>query len=364
MQASPVGTLTPSNWLAPEASPGINRTVIPHGLARSALFAGISSKSKRRVFTKEEMLASWPDVAIYQRTGKQLTQHEETIWLELIRIAMKGPAPISGQTKVPVRFTANGLSRILNPEAKPDSESRQRLLRTIEMIGDVRIRVATVKDKAEVASCSANLLDVTALHRVDDSYYEVHLDVRLANLFAGQAWSYISLVQRYALRKNPLAQWLHTHYSTHREPIDIGQEKLKKLACRVTRGDKWTKTLTIALNELSKITKWKCALSDKGMVSVDKGKAPQKPLAKPTEETSSAETSVPIETSRSPEEANTFIEWLGAQRRFTLFDICTHFKVLPKENGRLSDIELRGLVQQLWRKGASIAELTTAGEEI
>ncbi len=262
LRARVEGPLVSTHWLGETMVFAEQRSVIPRSLARTCLFSSMPPNSKRKTYTAETLLAVWgdeeaPAALIYQRAGKQLTQTEESIWLEFVRQALNQPL-VPGVKKTPVRFHANAVLRALGRSV--ERKTRKDLLEQIEMIGDVRIKVVS----ADGHSYTGNLLDFEA---DAEGNYVVYLDMAFVNLFA-PGWTIINLDQRQALRDYPLAQWLHTHYSTHLCPTPIGEDKLQVLCGREgMRRKAWLIALELALQQLQAVTGWSCKLRD-GVVRV------------------------------------------------------------------------------------------------
>ena len=248
--------LVSSTWLGEQLTLAEQRSVIPRSLARTSLFSSLPPNAKRKVFTEEVLLAVWgdeaaPEVCVYQRAGKQLTQAEETIWLEFVRRGLNQPMPVAGANKVAVPFHANAILRTLG--RTPDRKNRKDLLAQIELIGDVRVKVLSADGRAY----SGNLLDFAT---DSEGNYVAFLDVALVNVFA-PGWTFINLDQRLALKDNPLAQWLHTHYSTHKSPAPLSEAKLQVLCGREKmRRKDWLAALLPAFAQLQTVTGWRCTL--------------------------------------------------------------------------------------------------------
>jgi len=252
-------------WLKREPRLATTSVVIPNSLARSKVFSSRPPHVARTVYTTDTELAAWGDDKIYQVGGEQLTQTEESVWLVLVRAALNATIDLSSQNKVFVEFKETDMLRTL--DLPVSSQYRTSLRTAMRYLGRARFKMEL--DSGD-RMYEGNLLDLERRTRAGETGYKIWLDMRLSALFLA-GWSYLNFEHRLGLRSNPLAQWLLTHYSTHRSPIPIGSALLKKLADRgKMREDKWLTALSVALHELSETTGWVCKLDAKGSVHVTK----------------------------------------------------------------------------------------------
>ncbi|MBK3779847.1 hypothetical protein G3A43_06240 [Paraburkholderia aspalathi] len=257
--------LVQDNWLRPDHVPGAVRAALPYEFARSALFAAQPANLKvRRVFTAETEIASVQGFKIFQRTGKQLTQAEQTLWLELLKLALK-QRDQPDSSRIPVFFTANGMLKVLGKSQ--DSKNRAALRASLNLLGDARIRV----QRADGADWTANLIDIGTRPTNSDVTMAVYIDRAIATCLSS-GYTLANLEQRRALKDNPLAQWLHGFYSTHRTPAPMPSMALQRLAsCDRMRPRIWTEKLMTSLGEVSAVTGWRCEFDVRsGLVKVDR----------------------------------------------------------------------------------------------
>jgi hypothetical protein len=257
--------LVQDTWLKRDQVPGAVRAALPYEFARSALFAAQPANLKvRRVFTAETEIASVQGFKIFQRTGKQLTQAEETLWLELLKLALK-QRDTPESTRIPVFFTANGMLKVLGKSQ--DSKNRAALRASLNLLGDARIRV----QRADGADWTANLLDWGSKPKDSDVTMAVYIDRAMATCLSS-GYTLANLEQRRALKDNPLSQWLHGFYSTHRAPTPMYAEALQRLSsCDKMRPKVWAGKLTQSLAELAVVTGWQCEYDIRsGVVKIDR----------------------------------------------------------------------------------------------
>jgi hypothetical protein len=103
---------------------------------------------------------------------------------------------------------------------------------------------------------------------------EVSIDPDTATLYAA-GWTAINWQQRQALRRKPLALWLHGYYATHAKPLPLKVDTLRSLSGSKTNAlRKYRQQLRKALNELKAIgaiASWQIDAAD--LVIVDRGDA-------------------------------------------------------------------------------------------
>jgi len=256
-----------SKWLGRELRLSESRAVVPNILARSKVFSSQPNHVARTVFTTDTVLAAWGADRIYQVGGAQLTQAEESIWLVLVRLALALSITIDlkKQNKVLVEFKEADMLRALDMPVT--SQYRTALRTAMSYLGRARYKIELGSDDNMY---EGNLLDLERRTRVGETGYRVWLDMKLSSVFMA-GWSFLNFDHRMALRQNPLAQWLLTHYTTHKTPVPVHHALLQELADRSSmRADKWLQALRTALIALNKTTSWTCKLDHKGMVSVSR----------------------------------------------------------------------------------------------
>lgn len=106
--------------------------------------------------------------------------------------------------------------------------------------------------------------------------YELKISSELSSFFSDGHWTGLLMVQRKALGRKQLAQWLHGYYSTHiKPPFPYKVETILKLCnCDTKTMFHFRSSLKTALAELSIVTGWTCWIDKKtDLVHVKKTKA-------------------------------------------------------------------------------------------
>ncbi|CAO1670428.1 plasmid replication initiator TrfA [Salinicola sp. NYA28a] len=224
----------------------------PDSILRSAIFT--SNKPGKRRMLDDEKVASVSSVTIRQ-TGPQLYQKDLDVWLELIRLgAEQGHTVIS----IPVKTMLHRLSR------STGSLSRQSLADTIRRLNSV---VVTIEDRDMVYD---GALVFEQWRDKDTSAISVRINSRIASLFQTNRWSQLQLAHRARLSKQPLAQWLHSYYSTHDRAYPTKVETLRSLCGSATTSlRRYRQSLKAAMESVAEVTGWTWHLTDCDKLVVD-----------------------------------------------------------------------------------------------
>lgn len=253
-------------WLGRDVSLSAAVVVLPNLVARSSLFSSRPTHIVSAIQDVPEQIVSWGDTAIVQSYGSRLGQGDATVWLSVVTSVMKAtPLTTSGFT---FEFSPAQLLKAIG--LANDNKHRKALQSALKRLSSAEFKFSTPDGNTVVTK----LLDVEPGEQLKGRQYRVHLSSEVPKLFAA-GWSFVKAEQRQRLSHNPLSQWLLGHYSTHRNPLPIGQAKLKCLTDReAMRDDKWSASLRQALDELEAATGWSCGLSSSGVVTVDKNPTP------------------------------------------------------------------------------------------
>lgn len=227
---------------------------IPNGALRSSLFGVV--RRGTRDYLKRQTLASVQGLAIVFN-GPRLTQYHLDVWEQCLHIARVG-----GTGKI-IRFTAYSfLKSIARSTGKSDREWLKGALL------DLASAVVEITDGHKA------YFGPLIHHGVRDDLtkeYIVEINPRLALLYGVDGWTRIEFVQRQALRKQPLAQWLHGFYSTHAEPYPYKVETLRRLCGSETRElFHFRAELRQALTRLAEATGWNWSIDRQDLVRLRK----------------------------------------------------------------------------------------------
>lgn len=228
---------------------------IPNDLLRSALFA-VSS----RIFRRETMVASVSGVEVYIARGYRPTQSHLDVWERCLSLAAEQG---TGKT---IRFSAYSFLRSIDRSPSGGSDRKWLNDALLDLAGCL-IRVTNGKRTYFGPLISGGTKDETT------DEYCIEINPRLAVLFMGNNWTAINAAERRALRRHPLAQWLHAFFSTHDKPYRHKVETIRSL-CGSDTEELWKfrQTLKQAMIKVSKTTGWLCEIDDNDCLVIEKSK--------------------------------------------------------------------------------------------
>lgn len=233
---------------------------LPNQVLRSALFA-ISPK----VFRRETKVASIDGIDVYITRGYRPTQAHLDVWEHCLKLASE-----QGTGK---RITFTGYA-FLKAIGRSTGRSDYKWLK--DMLYDLAgclVRISDGQRSYFGALIEGGVID----EKTED--FVIEINPRLAVLFMGGCWTALNQKQRAALRRQPLAQWLHAFYSTHARPHRYSVEKIRELCgSEVEELWKFRQLLRRALEHLSKTTGWRCYIDKCDCVVVEKQEPCQTPI--------------------------------------------------------------------------------------
>ena len=208
----PLNTLQLPLW--PEAVRGG-----PNALLRSAFFAGIHSK-KRQVLginratpdiEPEGVTIASQDGIKIKFAGTQLNQYDADVFFEAIHRARVHPL------ETECLFTGSDfLKAIGRSTGKPEYVDLDNSLR--------RLSRGTVDIEWNVGGRRLVFTGHLISHYVrdrDTKLYKLTFTREISTLFSSASWTALEWNERRALNGQPLAQWLHSYFSTHAAPYPV-----------------------------------------------------------------------------------------------------------------------------------------------
>lgn len=214
---------TPSDHL-PEQIPlwAVAFRGIPNALARSALFSVANvRRGERKYFNKQEIASTAGITLVY--TGTELRQDDQDVFLQVLHIAKEQKL---GED---IKFTAR--SMIVALEWSINSESYERLADAMNRMKATALRLTVDRPNGARMSFTGSLMgEFTYRERGSNDplrEWTVSLEKNIVKLFAPDAYSLLNWRTRLDLP--PLAKFLHSFYSTHKDPFPHKVETLHKL---------------------------------------------------------------------------------------------------------------------------------------
>lgn len=237
----------------------------PNALLRSAFFAGIASKNRKVLETRsspseepEGVLIAAQDGISIKYTGTQLNQYDADVFFEVLhrsrRHALGNVARFAGGDFL------KQIGRTRNDLNYQDLDTSLRRLK--RGVVDVKWRV-NQRQYIYVGS----LID-SYIRETTSKLYCVQLAPAVKTLFEDSSYTQLEWEARLKLRKAPLAQWLHSYFSTHARPFPVTVAYLQeKTGHETSRRDHFLVTLRRALDVLRKQLNWTIELED-GLLTI------------------------------------------------------------------------------------------------
>ncbi len=196
-----------------------DRRGVPNPLIRGGLFT--TRVSSARVAFKSEKIASLSNSNILY-TGEELRQDDLSCWMSIVNL---GRNKTVGE---PIFFT--GYKLIKDMGWRLHSDSYIRLRGCIERLKVTSVRITLKNDRSGYAG---SLIRDFAFDSIDDKGHDswmVRLEPTIANLFLNDNTTLLEWTQRKKIgTRASLTLWLHTFYSSHREPLPYTVAKLHEL---------------------------------------------------------------------------------------------------------------------------------------
>lgn len=259
----------PQGWLGLETKYLPTDWICPRSVLQSSIFSGKDvGGQKPRAQLAGTPLAGFGKVLIWQIGGYQLDQPTADVWLELIKRSLLLKEE-GGQ--VLVGFDEVTFLRAIKRDT--GGTSRKWLRETLSRLGLARFRIAVgTEEEYEIIFEGSLVGNIQwwypgAIAKRKNAAKKVvtglRLNVELAALFGGTAWSKVDSDIRLSLSEKSLAQWLHSFYSTHRDPFYIRVETIHVCSgCSTIRSDKFLTNLRQALADLAQATGWMCGVTE------------------------------------------------------------------------------------------------------
>lgn len=240
----------------------------PNALLRTALFAGVPSRY-RKILEYRPSAAVEPDGVVVASqdgitmlyTGTQLNQYDADVFFEVLQRARRTPL---GEAAT---FTgADFLRAIGRGDSKRDYEDLDMSLRRLTRgLVDVKWRTQS-RPLAYTGSLISEFLRET-----DSRLYRIHLSPGIKSLFEPSSFTMLEWEERKRLLRNPLAQWLHSYYSTHAKPFGVSLTFLQKTTGQdAARPRDFARALRVALGLLEKELGWTAVWVSPALIQVSR----------------------------------------------------------------------------------------------
>lgn len=195
---------------------------LPNSLARGALFT--AAKDNNREYFKGMKVLTLANVDIVYK-GEELRQDDMSVLLTILHLARQRPLTKDD----PVQFTAYSFLKevgwtINGQEYKHLQECFDRLVAN-------QVKVLADGGKAGYAGSLIQSFEWRDSEGKSLSRWKVWFDPKIAGLFTQDSYTLMEWAERKKIgQRSPLALWLHSFLSTHREPIPISVAKYRELS--------------------------------------------------------------------------------------------------------------------------------------
>ncbi len=238
----------------------------PNPFLRSALFAGVPSRFRKILETRKSaadepegvMVAAQQGISI-RYTGTQLNQYDADVFFEVLHRARRSPL---GEV---ARFSGcNFLRSIGRGTSESEYQDLDTALRRLKR-GLVDVKWTT---RSKRLAYTGSLLDDFE-RDLNTKEYCVSLSPKIKTLFESSSFTHIEWDERQRLLRNPLAQWLHSYYSTHAKPFSVSIAFLQQTSGQESaRPRDFAQSLRRALNILQTELGWSVEWLEGNLVKI------------------------------------------------------------------------------------------------
>ncbi len=227
---------------------------LPNTVLRSALFGAI--KRGPRNFQQGREVATIQGVKILF-TGPQLDQADLDVWMQCLHLARTEGVGCR------IEFSFHGfLKSIGRANGGKNSEW---------LLNAFRRLTASVVEITDGKNTYLGPLIHHAKRNEETGYYAIEINPAINALFSDTGWTQVEFDQRMALKRQPLAQWLHGFYSTHAKPYPMKVSTLHELCGSETQQMKHFRSeLKKALTKLNELSGWEWQIDSKDLVHIKK----------------------------------------------------------------------------------------------
>lgn len=199
-----------------------NKRALPNPLARGALFT--ATKDNNREYYKGTKVTTLANIDIIYK-GEELRQDDMSVLLTIFHLARQRPLSKDD----PVEFTAYSFLKEVGWTI--NGQEYKHLQECFDRLSANQVKVLADGGKAGYAGSLVRSFEWRDSNGVSLSKWKVWLEPKIAGLFTQDSFTLMEWADRKKIgQRSPLALWLHSFLSTHREPIPLSVEKYKELS--------------------------------------------------------------------------------------------------------------------------------------
>ena len=227
---------------------------VPNAVLRSAIF-GVRPKGAREGVYREQ-LDTTEGLTIFF-TGFRLDQADLDVWSQCLHLTR------TKHQRMRVEFGGREFLKAINRTGGGTS---------LKWLADslVRLKAANVEVRDGGRVYIGSLLNHGGWDETTGRFV-IEVNPNVARLYGEDGWSTVEVQQRQALKKQPLAQWLHGFYSTHTHPYSYKVDTLRRM-CGSRNGKLYDfrRELREACAKVAEATGWTLTITNKDLLEVKK----------------------------------------------------------------------------------------------
>lgn len=195
-----------------------NKRAAPNSMVRCSLFrAALAGKSDGRKMHRNTQLPSLGNEEVFY-SGDDLDQKDMDVWMAVLQLFREKPVGDS------VRVSSNQLLKLAGLSSS--GTSHEALKQRLDRLTFAHIKLNPT-DPLSKYSFHGSLLQ-RAERSSDGGVWEISLAPRLKLLFS-DGYTWVDWEIRNSLKRSPLAQWLHSFYRSHSEPLPFSTSRLHSM---------------------------------------------------------------------------------------------------------------------------------------
>lgn len=199
-----------------------DKRALPNPLARGALFT--ATKDNNREYYKGTKVTTLANIDIVYK-GEELRQDDMSVLLTIFHLARQRPLSKDD----PVEFTAYSFLKEVGWTI--NGQEYKHLQECFDRLSANQVKVLADGGKAGYAGSLVRSFEWRDSNGKSLSKWKIWLEPKIAGLFTQDSFTLMEWADRKKIgQRSPLALWLHSFLSTHREPIPLSVEKYKELS--------------------------------------------------------------------------------------------------------------------------------------
>jgi len=182
-----------------------------------------AAKDNNREYYKGTKIATLANVDIVYK-GEELRQDDMSVLLTIFHLARQQPL----SKDEPVEFTAYSFLKEVGWTI--NGQEYKHLQECFDRLSANQVKVLADSGKAGYAGSLVRSFEWRDSNGKTLSKWRVWLEPKIAGLFTQDSFTMLEWVQRKKIgQRSPLALWLHSFLSTHRDPIPLSVAKYREL---------------------------------------------------------------------------------------------------------------------------------------